>query len=84
MDEDYDQRITLPLQLWTRIVPLLPGDVRRKALRLIRRGDRLSEQGKPEAARVMYSQALEILEQTGVHHLSKKVKKRLLKVEEVQ
>lgn len=83
MDGD-DRRLSLPLHLWAKVVPYLPGDVRRKASRLIAKGDHLSKQGKAEAARVMYTQALHILEDAGVHHLRKKVQNRLLQYEEAQ
>lgn len=84
MDDDPDQRISFPLQLWTKLAPILPGDIRRKATRLIAKGDKLSDEGKVEAARVRYHQALELLELTGVHHLRKKVMTRLQDFEHAQ
>lgn len=81
MDDDDDQRPGFPLQLWTRVALFLPGDIRRRAARLIAKADRLYARGKRDEARVLYEHALAMLEQLGVHHLSKKVKSRLLEFE---
>lgn len=61
----------------------MPGDVRRKAARLIAKGDDLTDKGQTHAARVIYSQALAMLEAAGVHHLRKKVQNRLVQFEEL-
>lgn len=63
---------------------MLPGDVRHKAARLIAKGDQLTQEGDLAGARMMYDQALGVLQQTGVHHLRKKVLDRLVQFEEVR
>lgn len=81
MDDDSDQRVSPFLRLWSRIIMLQPGDVRRRASRLIAKGDQFTAEGNTSAARVMYSRALDLLQETGVHHLRKKALHKLVQVD---
>ena len=56
---------------------MVPGDLRRKAWRLVRSGDELRSAGKERSARLLYDEALQLADETGVHHLRKKVAERL-------
>lgn len=84
MDDDSDKRVSLFLRIWAWLVVLLPGDVRRKASRLIVKGDELTDEGNLAAARAMYNRALALLQETGVHHLRKKALHRLVQVDEMK
>lgn len=84
MDDDSDKRVSLFLRIWAWLVVLQPGDVRRKASRLIVKGDELTDEGNLASARAMYNRALALLQETGVHHLRKKALHRLVQVDEMK
>lgn len=76
MDES-EQRIGLRLRLWIGLLRMSPANLRLKAVRLMRKGDALRQQGRLGEARVLYDHALDLTNQTGVHHVRKKVLERL-------
>lgn len=76
MDEA-EQRIGLRLRLWISLLRASPTNLRQKAVRLMRKGDDLRQQGRHGEARILYDHALDVTNQIGVHHVRKKVLKRL-------
>lgn len=84
MDDDSDRQVSIFLRLWAWLIVRRPGDVRRKAARLIAKGDQLKDAGNLVAARAMYNRAVAVLEPTGVHYLRKKALHKLVRVNDIR
>lgn len=75
--DDSGQRLGLRLRLWLFRQQISLANPRDKAIKAIRRADELRQRGRMVEARVLYTYALQCLDQVGIHHLRKKVLQRL-------